>query len=292
MDVEKTNLEQMLDRLDALAIWITNELKWTSTADPFSLYMEALLVDAARTSTAISLPARQGYAREALKLARSVTESTIVAFWSAYGAESRKWAGIRITEHDVFTRILWRERLPGKKDASNRANWSRLGEPDADNLGRLTALYGKHGQHAWWARDVTKNEAGKWVATEHRNTRMLVAALRDAPELHEGIWGEEPGWSIVDELQYLLDVPQRFGDHLHHGAPLALATIMSGATGTIQIDREPSDDWAPQAAAGLYLCLSLLAILITNTYRPDLEGELETVIDLAAFGALAKPKRA
>ncbi len=285
---EKANVAQMLDRLDTLTTWITSELKWTSTADPFSLYMEALLVDAARTGTAISLLAREGYAREAFKLARSVTESTIVTFWAMYGARSHAWAGLRVTEHDVFTRIIWQERLPTQKDASNRANWSRLADLDADNRERLTALYGKRGEYAWWANDVTKKENGKWKATTHRNTRTLVAALRDVPELREGLWSEL-GWPVVDRLQYLLDVPQRFADHLHHGAPLGLSTIMTGEAGAVQIDRDPSDNWAPQAAAGLYHCLALLATLMTVKYRPDLDGQRRTVIDYAAFAALIKP---
>ncbi|WP_040598807.1 DUF5677 domain-containing protein [Patulibacter medicamentivorans] len=287
MDVEQVKLERIRDRLDALIEWSMSELTWPTPRGSFSLLMQTSLVDALRTSAAIAVLSRDGYGREGLKLARSVTETAIVAFWMAHGPHDERWILHRIAEHEHHTKTLWQERLRDEGDA-NRPAHRALIRVDPETRARWNVLYGEFGQKSWWANEVTQHpKTRKWKrdAGASRDTRALVAALRDVPELREGIWNAVANPSVADAFQYILDVPQRFNDHVHHHGPLGLSTLMSGEGNDVHIARRPSDDWAPQAVVVLYQCLALLAILAVDRYRPDLKEDLFAVLDPHAFAA-------
>lgn len=286
MDVEQVKLERIRDRLDALIEWITSELTWPMPRGSFSLLMQTSLVDALRTSAAVATLSRAGYGREGLKLARSVIETTIVAFWMAHGPHDEQWILRRIAEHERHTKTLWQYRL--QEDDDKRPARPAPVEIDPETRARWNVLYGEYGQKSWWANEVTKHpRTGRWRrdASTSRDTRALVAALRDVPELREGIWKAVASSSVADAFQYILDVPQRFNDHVHHHGPLGLSTLMSGDGDNVRIAREPSDDWSPQGVVVLYQCLALLAILTMDRYRPELKEDLFAVLDSSAFMA-------
>ena len=271
------------ESLESLVAWAREHLDWP-IKDVFPRVMRATFADATRTCAAAALLTRNGYGPEALKLGRSLLETTIVAHWMIHCAED-EWVITRLKEHQTFNAVLLLERLQRHdwpvpdypQDAIDRI------EADRD---RLSKLYGNHGELSWWSAEVMQRENGTWKRDQDRTRRLetLVKDLHTVDELEGKVWRREPADDDgepkrTSALETMLAIPQRVNNQFMHHNPSGLASFVDVTDGELVIEEGPSEDWIAQAQYFLYASYSLLIVLLIRAYRPELEEDFDRVFD-------------
>jgi hypothetical protein len=265
--------------LQALHGWALAHRDAWPADELFDRVLRATLADATKTFGAIALQAAHGYGPTALKNARSLFESLVVAYWMTYCAD-HEWVVERMREHQELGKRVLADAIKQHPDW-----WEALGEPQIDDIADedgLVALYGRYGEESWWANEVEQKDGGSWkrVKDRRRSLRTLVSDLMSAPEAEGRLWDfGDDGKTVTPLLQIMVDIPHRVNNLLVHHTPAGLTSLVDLKDDELVFDDEPSDEWVPQAQIFAYVIFSLVVQLFIDRYRNDLREDFEAAVD-------------